>query len=884
MRFVPREDRGAVESDMDELFERRVARKGAWSARVWYSRQAVSYATRFLFERVRPEVRHVHFDDPGRSQMKSAFSWLDFKLGARMLVKYPGLSLISVIALSVAIGLGAGVFDYIQSNLYPRMPFPEGKRIVQLSAWDAEKSSEETRTLHDFVIWRNQLKSVDQLGAYRQYQRNIKSPDGRTEPIRVAEISASMFPVTRVQPMLGRALAETDERPGAPPVAVMSYDVWQKRFNGDRSIIGREIQLGRATATVVGIMPEHFSFPRSEQLWLPLQIGKTEPRKGPPIGVFGRLSKNATLASAQLELSVVGRRIAAENPTTHARLEPEVRLYARERGRPSRKFIVGGMYIGALVILLAACANVATLVFARTAMRESEIVVRNALGATRSRVMSQLFIEALVLSLVAAAVGLGGLVAVAKFIEYQTVEVQKSAPAFWNTGSMRISTILFATGLAALGAVLIGLLPAIKVTGSKVQQGLANVRGGSNMRFGGVWSVIIILQVAFTVMCLPIGIGATQEGLRDHRVRAAFTSDHFLTFRASLDRESTLVPADEAEFAKRMASVYDELKNRLLQEPGVTAVTFADYLPGNSHPFREFEAQRGSEAVYPVNANRDGNAHVAHVDVDMFDVFKIPTISGRALNRGDVGAAGKPVVVNESFAKNIGGNPLGVRVRYAPDEKGGKPGEWLQVVGVVKNLGLEPTDRGESDHIYIPATPAEADPMSVAVQIRGEPSAFAPRLSQLAVEIEPDLKVSNVMTLEEVVRRRDLPMLVIMFGAVAIVTLAVMLSAAGLFALVSVAVAKRTREIGIRVALGASRAGILRAVFARSAAQIGIGIALGNMLVIGLFSFLTQTLQFDMIMPMIGVSGIMLLVGIAACAVPARRALRVEPKEALIEA
>jgi predicted permease len=876
--------RESVDADTRELYERRVNRTGVWRARMWYRRVAATGAIRFLFDRVRPEATHVHFDNAGKGTMMSTVSWLDFKLGARMLLKYPGLSLISVLALATAIGIGSGAFEYVVEALYPRIPLPEGDRIVQLSNWDSEKAMEEPRSLHDFVIWRQQLKSIEQLGAYREFERNVESPDGNTAPIRIAEVTGSVFTTTRVPPMLGRALTDEDARVNAPAVAVMSYDLWQKRFNGDRSIVGRVIQLGRSNATVVGVMPEGYAFPRNEQLWMPLSIGQTEARKGPPIGIFGRLAKNATIEDAQLELSVIGKRIAVENPATHARLEPEVRMYGRERARDSRKLILGSMGVGVLVILFAACANVATLVFARTAMRESEIVVRNALGATRGRVMSQLFVEALVLALVAAVVGLGGVRAAAAFIEYQTVEVQKVAPAFWQTQGIRFSTIVFATFLAALGAVLIGLLPAIKVTGARVQQGLANIRGGSNLRFGGIWSVIIVFQVAFTVLCLPIGIGVTQEGLHDHEVRAAFASDQYLTFRASLDRDNTLYAADDTTFARRMAGVYDELERRLLQEPNVTAVTFADALPGNTPRMQKLEAQRGREPVYAIDSNRDGYAHASLVDVDIIDAFKIPLVSGRTLNKSDISPTGKRVVINESLAKNIGGNPLGVRVRYAPKGKDGKPGDWFEVVGVVKNLGLEPTDRGETDLIFIPATPSEVDPLSIAVEIHGDPAAFAPRLNRIALEVEPEMKISRMMTLNEVVRRRDLPGLVFMFGAVAIVCLSVILSAAGLFALVSVAVARRTREIGIRVALGASRVGVLRAIFARSAAQIGIGIVLGNILVIGLFSFLSNQLQFDLLIPMLGVSGIMLLVGAAACAVPARRALRVEPKEALIEA
>jgi hypothetical protein len=249
-------------------------------------------------------------------------SWLDWKLGGRMLVKYPGLSVIAVITLAVAIALGAGWFEVTRQFIDPRIPLPDGDRIVRIDNWDAGESAVEPRSLYDFQLWREQLTSIQELGAYRSFERNLITPDGTAYPASVAEISASAFPLTRVQPLLGRTLMESDVAPGAADVVVIGYDVWQQRFNGDRGVIGRTVRLGRTPATIVGVMPEGFGFPVSHQLWVPLRVSNAAPRTGPAIRSFGRLTDGANLESVQTELTTIGQRVATMNPTTHARLRP----------------------------------------------------------------------------------------------------------------------------------------------------------------------------------------------------------------------------------------------------------------------------------------------------------------------------------------------------------------------------------------------------------------------------------------------------------------------------------------------------------------------------------------------------------------------------------
>src|SRR5688500_958966 len=258
-------------------------------------------------------------------------SWLDVKLAARMLVKYPGLTLVGGLAFAFAIWVAAGAFEFAGQVLFPRLPLPDAGRVVALESWDAAAGRAEPRVLHDFAAWRAELKSVAELGAYRLAQRNLITSDGESRPAEVAEISASAFRVAGARPLLGRALGDADERPGAPAVAVIGHDVWQARFGGDPNVVGRVVRLGRTPTIVVGVMPEGYAFPRAQSLWIPLRLNPVEyPRGGGPgLGLFGRLAPGVTLEEAQAELTTWGRRAAADFPSTHQHLRPRGLPYAQ---------------------------------------------------------------------------------------------------------------------------------------------------------------------------------------------------------------------------------------------------------------------------------------------------------------------------------------------------------------------------------------------------------------------------------------------------------------------------------------------------------------------------------------------------------------------------
>ncbi|HKG94816.1 MAG TPA: ABC transporter permease, partial [Gemmatimonadaceae bacterium] len=335
---------------------------------------------------------------------------LDLKLGLRMMAKSPGLTLVGVVGMAVAIAIGAVTFGIIHNFIGVTLPLDDGDRLVAIQNVDARRNVEGDGThLHDLAVWRGALGAVEALGAYRTVARNVISRDARPDPMRVVEMTASGFRIARVQPLLGRYFDDAEERPGAPPVVVIGYDVWQHRFAGEPDVVGRTIQLGATAHTIVGVMPRGFAFPVNNRVWTPLRLDPAAftPGDAPPVQVFGRLAPGASLDDAQAQLTTIGKRLAADHPESHEHVRPRVLPYASAFfDSPELTWALYVVQAMVSMILVVIGTNVATLVYARTASRMGEIAVRTALGASRRRIVAQLFMEALVLSAAAAAVGL----------------------------------------------------------------------------------------------------------------------------------------------------------------------------------------------------------------------------------------------------------------------------------------------------------------------------------------------------------------------------------------------------------------------------------------------------------------------------------------------
>ena len=709
--------------------------------------------------------------------------------------------------------------------------------------------------------------------------------DAQADPVTGAEITASAFQLVRVPPLLGRPLLSTDEAPGAPSVVVLGYDLWRQRFAGRTDAIGQTIQLGRTMTTVVGVMPEGFAFPINHRLWVPMLLRPSgyAPLEGAAIRVFGRLAEGATQAQANTEVTALVERTAAASRVTHEHLRPRVLAYGGESPGDQTWLEFAITHLPILLVLAVACMNVGTLLYARTATRDAEISIRYALGASRGRIIAQLFMEALVLAAIAAVVGLLGANFAVKWGMNAYYSGQSGAMPFWVNPGLKVTTVLYAGLLTVLGAALLGVLPALKVTGKGVQSQLRNLgAGGSTLRFGWLWTGVMVVQVALTVICIPPATGITEESLRDVRIRSAFPTEQYLAAKVGLDREATAAGDESTEaFAKRFEQTYQELARRIAQEPGVVAVTFGDRLPGMGVAVQsaEFDAGGGPDLVEITNlwANAVGPGY--------FEAFQVPLVAGRNFHDGDRAADARTVLVNEAFARNYmkGGSPVGHRVRYASSDPA-RPEPWFEIVGVVRDIGMTPTDLGEAPYIFRAVTPATAYPLVMGVRTSADTAGLAPRLRVLAASVDPGLRLDDLRSLEDLAWRIDVPQMVVAGGISTVVGLGLFLSAAGIFSLMSVSVARRTKEIGLRAALGATPTRLLGGIFTRALVLIGSGIVAGNAILITVIS-LSDEIDLPGAYPaLFATSTVMLVVGLLACVEPARRALRIQPTDALKEA
>ena len=866
--LAPRDEADDVVGDLQEAHALRLARHGQTTARLLTILDAIDMTRALLRARITR-----FWTNKGNGIVH------DYKLGLRMLLKYPGLTIAGGLALAIAIGLGAGWYDLSRDLFRPTLPFPNGDRIVEVEMRNTAGSEEERRLLHDFRIWQTDLRSIEELGAYRTLERNLVLGEAGAQAVTVAEITASAFRLVGVPPLAGRPLLDSDEQPGAEPVVVLGHRVWQRQFGGRADIIGQTVQLGTTHTTVVGVMPEGFTFPVNHRMWVPLQVrrGAYQPLEGPAIRVFGRIAPDATQAQANVEVSELTRRVAQASPRTHEHLSPRVLAYGGESPGDSSLLELAVTHLPVLLVLLVACVNVGTLVYARTAMRDAEIATRYALGASRGRIVTQLFVEALVLASVAAVVGLVG---ASWALRWGVTAYFSSMPGgmpFWVDPGLRFSTILYAGGLTILGAALLGVLPALKATGAHVQAQLRNLgAGGSTLRFGGVWTTAMVAQVALTVICLPPAVGISHEAIRDRQIRAAFPAEEYLAVRIGLDQSG----GDEASQGLRLEQTYAEFARRIANEPNVRGVTFADRLPGMSPAVMsaEVEVTPGSEPVLV------WNLWTTAVGPRFFETFDVALVAGRDFHEGDRTAGARTVLVNEAFARRYTGgeNPVGRRVRQASGDPAA-PQPWFEIVGMVSDVGMTPTDLGEAPYMFRAASPSTASPLVMALRVTGDPAAVAPRVRAIASQLNADLRLDEVRSLDDHAWRVDVPAMVGAGAIAAVVSLGLFLSAAGIFSLMSVNVARRTREIGLRAALGATQTRLLGGIFARAAVLIGSGVLAGN-LVLLLFVWLEPELTVGAIYDALLVtSAVMLTVGLLACVEPARRALRIHPIDALKE-
>jgi len=817
--------------------------------------------------------------------------WLDVKLGLRMLRKYWGLTLIAGLAMTVAIGIGAVAFEFVDTLTGTALPLAEGDRVVVLQTWDAAAQGGGGSSRRDFARWRDQLRSFEDIGAFRVFERNLVVADGPAGPVTLAEMTASGFRLTRVQPLLGRPLVDEDERVGADPVVVIGYDVWQSRFAGNTAVLGQTVRIGTTVHTVVGIMPEDFGFPLNQQYWIPLQTGSSddlleESRWGL---VFARLAPGVTLDGSQAELTSMGLLAPIAVPDENEQLQPRVGPYATAfTGNVPPPWLLRLILFIITLLLVPPCANVAILVYARTVTRQEEFAARYALGASRGRIVVQLFVEMLVLATGAAALAL----LLAQLFIWQVHDdfIQRGSTfPFWMDFSLSPSTVLFAAGLAVLASLIAGGVPALQVTGRLMQSGLHALGSPTRVKLGATWTVLVVIQVAFSFALLPTSVEVTWGTIRAGLLGPGFASEEILTAQLVMGSEPEPPAAEsvDLEVASRFLNLRADLVRQLESETGVLGVAVTGAVPG-TEPWVGIEVDRVTAVSDRAETTFEPRriARLNQVDDGFFEVFDLRILTGRGFNAGDFEPGRAAVIVNQSFVSEVVGpsNPLGQRLRYTNTGSGEglSPSESerrFEIVGVVEDLDsnkILPT-------IYQPEGPGQMHPVTLNLRVASNQAGIVDRLLEITTALDPNLRADELRTLDEIYRGQAVGNYL---GASALVTVTLsvlLLSAAGMYAFMSFTVNQRRREIGIRSALGAQPRRLLAGILRRALGQVAAG-AIGGVLVALLVGYYIPVEQMDGwdipgIIP--AAAALLVAVGLLAVVGPARRALLVDPTEAL---
>ncbi len=812
--------------------------------------------------------------------------WLDIKLGFRMLRKAWGLTLVGGLAITVATAIGVGATEFVRDMLTPNLPLEDGDRIVRLYHIDSEAGTSVPASLYDLEVWRESVSSLEDLGAYATMEQGLLSDRREAGTVSLARISASAFRLTRVPPQIGRFLADADEQPGALPVVVLGYGPWQTLLAGDPNPIGRTVQLGGTNATVVGVMPEGYAFPQVQNAWVPLPLdpGALGPESAPRAALFARLAPGATLDSAQAELDVSGRRAAADFPEVYGKLSPRIDGFARRASNGVMALVLSGARLLFIFLLIVVCANVATLAFARTVMREGEIAVRTSLGAT-------------LLGMSVAWMALGRISRI-----FFTVQ-QAPQPPFWWNDALSSSTIVYAIVLAVVGALMIGVVPALKATSGAMQPRLGQLAaGGGSLRFGGMWTVVIVFQVALSVAFLPLAV--SQAGsVRCGGPFAAcgdfgtdFAADEYVTAQLGRDAIVPRTPEERAQFFEGSRRLFEEVKDRIAADPDVRGVALASGLSAMNHILAPVEFV-GDGPGPPVS----GRARILLVDQSYLELMNATVAAGQPLGPADFGPDSRSVVVNEAFVDVIlgGRNPVGGRLRFAEREPGSEAsivkipadGTSVEITGVVGNPGIDAFGPGTHAVIYAPLDLAPVTPRAVGlvgmpqpptaqlfVRMGPEADTLVGRLYGIVSAVDPTLRLSEVGTAADAWGPVHTGGRIGAAVFMALVAIVLMLSVAGVYSLMSFAVSRRTREIAIRTAVGAGRGQIVSVVFGRAVVQLLGGVALGALFAAPV---LWNTVADEGPRSLVIVSALLLGAGLAACLVPVRRALAIEPAAAL---
>ncbi|MEM7585435.1 MAG: ABC transporter permease [Acidobacteriota bacterium] len=806
----------------------------------------------------------------------------ELRYAYRMLTKNPGSSAVAVLAMALGIGLTVSMYAILNGVFLDGLPFEESERLMHLERNNLSRDIESMEvSQHDFEDWVAQQKSFEGLAGFTGGTFNL-ADDGLPERYNGNWISPGFLEMLRVDPLLGRSFEPADAEVGAPQVLLLSYQVWQQRYGGDDDVIGRVVRLNSKPATIIGVLPEGFNFPVSEELWMPLMLETAESQRDQTVTleVFGRLRDGVTLDEASVEMSLIASRLAEEYPETNEGVGVVVQPYIDEFIDDETKILLSVMFAAVLMVLLIACFNVANLLIGRASIRTRELAIRSALGSGRARAILQVLTEAALLALAGALLGLA--LAHAGLQAFDRALAQTDPP-FWMHFGLN-AKVLLVTLVVTVGAALVaGLVPALQASRTNVGQLLSDsTRGSTSFRLGRISRALVIAEVAIS-FALLVGAALTiRSVLAVNSYDLRFEAENLLIARMGLFEGDYPEEQDWLAF-------YDQVREQVGSKAAVASVAIGTAMPT--------ETQIGSGGT---RFERPGEDYEKPIDMPFarwtaispgyWETLGVKLLAGRDFTDADHADAPPVVIVNEDFARKEwpGENPIGQRVDvYVSEEEELADPEAgvMEVIGVVPDMRFAEFDNEDDQQaIYVPMAQNPARFAWIIAKTRAEPTSFVDSLRRTVLELDAGLPLYYVSSMEQALDRTMffpnlLWVLFTTFGAVAI-----LLAALGLYGVVAFSVSQRTQEIGVRMAFGAQTHEILRMVLRQGMSKVIIGLVIGLVLAIPMAGILGSTLfQVKAADPVTFVVVPVLLASVAAlaCLLPARRASSVDPLRAL---
>lgn len=800
--------------------------------------------------------------------------WQDIRYGFRMLRKNPGFTAVAVLTLAFGIGANTTIFSVVYGVLLKPLPYSEPGQLVQLRAdWSGSPST--VIGSSTFIEVRAQSQSLACIAAYSGGDMTLTGA-GSAQQVVAGAVTADFFPLLGVQPAWGRNFTREEDTPNGPKAAILGHGLWQSRFGGDTDVLGRTITLNEQSYTVVGILPARFQYPEPFQLWIPLALGET----GAALASYGegmillkaiaRLKPGVTLSQAQAELRTMAQREQPPRPD-EAQVVSLVTLHEQVVGDVRGALLV---LLGTVaLVLLIACANVANLQLARAAARQREVAVRAALGAARWRIVRGLLTESVLLALAGGGLGL--------LLAFWGVRAlgQWSGASLPSMHGIGIDTwvLAFTLGVSVITGLAFGLAPAVQAWRTDVNAALKEEgRGDTGGHRNRLRHLLVVSEVALALVLL-IGAGLLIKSFsRLMEVHPGFRTAGVLTFQVTLTgRES----------APQIVNFVEQIVERVKALPGVQTAAATDSLPltdlarigvaeiEGRPPIDFSQVERGE--VTPVSRPT--------VTCDYFHAMGISVKKGRPFTSQDARPPAGSVIVNEAFERHFfpDESAVGKRIRLMP---GPAEARWQTVVGVVSDVRQSGLSRDVMPHVYSPDLEDMDGAMSFVVRVTGEPAGLISAVRAVVAEVEPNQALYNVMTMEQrlantTTSRRLNTVLLGSFAAVAL-----LLAVVGIYGVMSYAVTQRTREIGMRMALGARPGSVMRLVMGQGMRVVLIGAGLGLVGALALARVL-RNLLFEVAptdpATFVCVTLLLSAVALLACYVPARRAARIDPMEAL---